>query len=133
MAPQIANLVPTAIEAARIALKPFGTGGTMLNLHGHLTSPELAASAWPEAARIRLSVAKAELDQNLFRHGHAILPQDGEVTAYVAEKALALVELMDKLIRARYSTPVRKGQSLGAVPSVVPLAQRTELPPSPWR
>lgn len=75
MAPPIAHLVTAAIEAARLALQPFGTGGTAVNLHGHLTSPDLAASAWPEAARLRLSEAKAELDpKNLFRHGHAILP-----------------------------------------------------------
>lgn len=80
MAPQIAHLVPAAIDAARIALKPFGTGGTTLNLHGHLSSPELASSAWPQAAYIRLSEAKAELDpKNLFRHGHAILPPAGPV------------------------------------------------------
>jgi FAD/FMN-containing dehydrogenase len=85
MAPQIAHLVPAAIEAARSALKPFGTGRTMLNLHGHLTSPELAASAWPEAAHARLSEAKAELDpKNLFRHGHAIFPQAVSVHTAVA-------------------------------------------------
>ena len=85
MAPEIAHVVPTAIEAARQALRPFGTGGTALNLHGHLTSPELAASAWPEAARERLSQAKAELDpQNLFRHGHAILPYPQVARTHVA-------------------------------------------------
>lgn len=75
MAPQIAHLVPAAVAAARLALVPYGTGGTAVNLHGYLTSPELAATAWPEAARGRLSEAKAELDpKNLFRHGHAIVP-----------------------------------------------------------
>ncbi|MCU1519316.1 MAG: FAD/FMN-containing dehydrogenase or oxidase [Pseudarthrobacter sp.] len=75
MAPPVAHLVPAAIASVRLALEPYGTGGTAVNLHGHLASPELAASAWPEAVRIMLSEAKAELDpKNLFRHGHAILP-----------------------------------------------------------
>ncbi|WP_457964981.1 FAD-binding oxidoreductase [Arthrobacter sp. D1-29] len=81
MAPQVAHLVPAAIQEAREVLEPFGTGGTAVNLHGHLTSPELAFRAWPEAARERLSKAKAELDpKNLFRHGHAIQPAAGELT-----------------------------------------------------
>lgn len=85
MAPQIAHLVPAAIAAARLALEPFGTGGTAVNLHGHLAAPELAASAWPEAARVRLGEAKAELDpKNLFRHGHAILPAARVVHTAVA-------------------------------------------------
>lgn len=82
MAPPVAHLVPAAIQAARDALQPYGTGGTAVNLHGHLSSPELAAAAWPEEVRARLGSAKAELDpQNLFRHGHAILPSWVKTTA----------------------------------------------------
>lgn len=73
MAPPLDSLVPAAIQAARDALKPYGTGGAAVNLHGHLSSPELAAAAWPAEARGRMRRAKAELDpHNLFRHGHAI-------------------------------------------------------------
>ncbi|WP_258804496.1 FAD-binding oxidoreductase [Pseudarthrobacter sp. NS4] len=85
MAPPIAELVADAIEGARTALKPCGTGGSLVNLHGHLASPELAVSAWPEEARERMSAAKAELDpKNLFRHGHAVLPLLPEAAAVVA-------------------------------------------------
>lgn len=82
MAPPIAHLVPEAIEAARAALKPYGTGGTLVNLHGHLASPDLAASAWPEELRGKMAAAKAEFDpKNLFRHGHAVLPLVQEAAA----------------------------------------------------
>jgi hypothetical protein len=75
MAPPVAHLVPAAVQAARDALEPYGTGGTAVNLHGYLSAPELAAAAWPEEMRARMRSAKAELDpQNLFRHGHAIVP-----------------------------------------------------------
>jgi FAD/FMN-containing dehydrogenase len=85
MAPPIAERVADAIEAARTALKPYGTGGSMVNLHGHLASPELAVSAGPEEARERMGAAKAELDpKNLFRHGHAVLPLLPEAPAVVA-------------------------------------------------
>ena len=75
MAPPVAHLVPAAVQAARDALEPYGTGGTAVNLHGYLSAPELAAVAWPEEMRARMGSAKAQLDpQNLFRHGHAIVP-----------------------------------------------------------
>ncbi|SDP13272.1 FAD/FMN-containing dehydrogenase [Arthrobacter sp. ok909] len=75
MMPESADLVPAAIAAARRTLAPFGTGGTAVNMHGHVESAAEAAKAWPEGSRRRLSEAKAELDpQNLFRHGHAIVP-----------------------------------------------------------
>ena len=45
----MARLVPAAVQAARDALEAYGTGGTAVNLHGHLSAaPELAAVAWPE-------------------------------------------------------------------------------------
>lgn len=82
MAPPIAELVSGAIDAARVALKPYGTGGSLVNLHGHLAQPELAAAAWPEAVQAEMSRAKAELDpKNLFRHGHAVQPTAPEVAA----------------------------------------------------
>ncbi|WP_411375201.1 FAD-binding oxidoreductase [Arthrobacter sp. MPF02] len=75
MVPPIDHLVAAAIEAARSALVPYATGGSLVNLHGHLASPELAAGAWPEALRQAMGEAKTELDpKNLFRHGHAVLP-----------------------------------------------------------
>lgn len=75
LAPPVAHLVPAAIDAALAALKPYGTGGSLVNLQGHLATPELAASAWPERMRLELGAAKAEFDpKNLFRHGHAVLP-----------------------------------------------------------
>lgn len=82
MAPPIAELVPHAIDAARAALKPYGTGGSLVNLHGHLAQPQQAAAAWPEAVQAEMSRAKAELDpKNLFRHGHAVQPTVPEVAA----------------------------------------------------
>lgn len=85
MAPPIAEMVAEAIEAARAALKPYGTGGSLVNLHGHLASPELAVNVWPEEARERMSAAKAEFDpKNLFRHGHAVLPLLPEAPVVVA-------------------------------------------------
>jgi FAD/FMN-containing dehydrogenase len=83
--PSAAHLVPDAIDAARTALKPYGTGCTLANLHGHLDSPELAGSAWPEAAREKMGAAKAGIDpKNLFRHGHAIVPPVPEAAEAVA-------------------------------------------------
>jgi FAD/FMN-containing dehydrogenase len=75
MPPPVAHLVP-AVQAARDALEPYGTGGTAVNLHGYLSAPELAAAAWPEEMHARMRSGKAELDpQNLFRHGHTIVPR----------------------------------------------------------
>ncbi|MEQ7737838.1 hypothetical protein, partial [Escherichia coli] len=82
MAPPIAELVSGAIDAARAALKPYGTGGSLVNLHGFLATPELAAAAWPEAVRAEMGRAKADLDpKNLFRHGHAVQRIAPEVAA----------------------------------------------------
>jgi hypothetical protein len=58
----VAHLVPATVQAARDALEPFGAGGTAVNLHGHLSAPELAAVAWPEEMRARMGSANAELD-----------------------------------------------------------------------
>jgi FAD/FMN-containing dehydrogenase len=79
MAPPVAEAVAAAVAAAREALQPYGSG-SLVNLRGYLDAPGQAAEAWPEAVRLEMARAKAELDpHNLFRHGHALAPLAPEV------------------------------------------------------
>jgi FAD/FMN-containing dehydrogenase len=75
LAPPVVDVVPAALESVVAALKPFSTGGTLLNLHGKPGDAADRSRPWPADIYRRLCELKAAYDpQNLFRFGHAITP-----------------------------------------------------------
>ncbi|HET8582466.1 MAG TPA: FAD-binding oxidoreductase [Jatrophihabitans sp.] len=73
-----AAAVPAAHAALAAALRPYGTGRTMVNLHGAPGDHADRARAWTPEAYARLRRLKAAHDPaNLFRFGHAVAPLAG--------------------------------------------------------
>lgn len=70
-----ASAVPEGHAQLCSALTPFGTGRTMVNLHGTPGDDADRARAWGPDAYARLQQVKAAHDpQNLLRFGHAVAP-----------------------------------------------------------
>jgi FAD/FMN-containing dehydrogenase len=75
LAPPVAAAVPAAAEAAMIALRPYSTGGTLVNFHGAPGDAADRARPWPPTTYSRLRRAKATYDPgNVFAYGHAVPP-----------------------------------------------------------
>jgi FAD/FMN-containing dehydrogenase len=73
MVPPFADLVPGAMRELVEAVAPYGTGGSLVNLHGVPTDARDRARPWSAEAFERLQRAKATYDPaNLLRFGHAV-------------------------------------------------------------
>ena len=73
--PQIAAIVPRAVDAGIVALAPHSTGGTFVNMHGRPGDAADRARPWPADVFARLGRVKAAYDPaNVFPFGHAITP-----------------------------------------------------------
>lgn len=83
LAPPIAELVPAGIATLLDALRPWSTGLTMVNFHGHAGDATDRARAWPPEIYQRITKAKRRYDpNNMMRFGHAvILPSEEPVDA----------------------------------------------------
>ena len=77
--PPIAELVPVGIAALLDALRPWATGYTMVNFHGHPGDATDRARAWPPEIYEVIKKAKRQYDpQNMMRFGHAVMLPTGE-------------------------------------------------------
>jgi hypothetical protein len=85
MMPPVAELVPGGIAALLDAMRPWATGYTMVNFHGHPGDATDRARAWPPEIYELVKKAKGQYDpQNMMRFGHAvILPSREPVDAAV--------------------------------------------------
>ncbi|WP_371599005.1 FAD-binding oxidoreductase [Streptomyces sp. NBC_00564] len=73
--PEAAAAVETATVALNAAMAPYGTGRTMVNIHGAPGDEADRARAWTPEVYTRLRAAKATYDPaNLLRFGHAVTP-----------------------------------------------------------
>ncbi|MBG0853381.1 FAD-binding oxidoreductase [Streptomyces spinoverrucosus] len=73
--PEAAGAVETATRALHTAMAPYGTGLTMVNVHGRPGDALDRARAWTPEIYDRLRHTKATYDpQNLLRFGHAVPP-----------------------------------------------------------
>lgn len=71
--PEVAPLLPGAMGALLAALEPFGTGRSLVNLHGTPGDDADRARPWDAATFARLQRARAAHDPaGLFRFGHAV-------------------------------------------------------------
>ncbi|MFC8518868.1 FAD-binding oxidoreductase [Streptomyces sp. NPDC057257] len=71
--PEAAAAVETATTALHSTLTPYGTGHTMVNLHGTPGDEKDRARAWTEEVYTRLSRTKSTYDpENLLRYGHTV-------------------------------------------------------------
>ena len=74
--PEVAAAVETATTALHTAMAPYGTGHTMVNLHGTPGDEKDRARAWTEEVYDRLTHTKETYDpSNLLRYGHTVTPQ----------------------------------------------------------
>ncbi|MCU1586506.1 MAG: mitomycin radical oxidase [Microbacteriaceae bacterium] len=74
MAPPVAALVPGYLRALLEAMRPYGTGFTLVNFHGKPGDAADRARAWAPEIFDRLRAAKASYDPaNMFRYGHGIV------------------------------------------------------------
>lgn len=72
-APEIAAAARTAVDEVMAALAPWGTGHTLLTLHGAIGDEADRARAWDAAAYERLCGLVTRYDPDgMFCHGHAI-------------------------------------------------------------
>jgi hypothetical protein len=73
--PEAAAAVETATIALNAAMAPYGTGRTMVNIHGVPGDETDRARAWTPEVYTRLRAAKATYDPaNLLRFGHTVKP-----------------------------------------------------------
>ncbi|MFH0178121.1 FAD-binding oxidoreductase [Streptomyces cacaoi] len=73
--PEAAAAVEAATAALYTAMAPYGTGRTMVNLHGAPGDQTDRARAWTPEVHDRLRRTKSTYDpQNLLRHGHTVAP-----------------------------------------------------------
>lgn len=79
LVPPIAEAVPVAIEGVLDALRPWSTGHTLVNFHGHPGDMTDRARAWtPETYEV-ITRAKRRYDPtNMMRFGHAVLLPSGD-------------------------------------------------------
>jgi FAD/FMN-containing dehydrogenase len=74
MAPPVAALVPGYLRTLLEAMRPYGTGFTLVNFHGKPGDAADRARAWAPEIFERLRAAKASYDPaNMFRYGHGIV------------------------------------------------------------
>src|SRR4051794_14621019 len=72
--PPIADLVAPAVAGVLDALRPWSTGATMVNFHGHPGDATDRARAWPPEAYEAITRAKRRYDPaSMLRFGHAVL------------------------------------------------------------
>ena len=77
--PPVADLVPAGIATLLDALRPWATGYTMVNFHGHPGDATDRARAWPPEIYEVIKRAKRHYDpQNMMRFGHAVILPSGE-------------------------------------------------------
>jgi hypothetical protein len=71
--PPAAEAVEKATRALFTAMTPYGTGHTMINIHGAPGDAEDRARAWTSEAHSRLRRTKSTYDpKNLLRFGHTV-------------------------------------------------------------
>ncbi|MFE6405317.1 FAD-binding oxidoreductase [Streptomyces sp. NPDC057837] len=74
-APPVAEAVEQATRRLYTAMAPYGTGRTMVNIHGTPGDEQDIARAWTPEVYTRLRHDKATYDpDNLLRYGHAVTP-----------------------------------------------------------
>ncbi|MFJ3442590.1 FAD-binding oxidoreductase [Streptomyces sp. NPDC086081] len=74
-APPVAEAVEQATRRLYTAMAPYGTGRTMVNIHGTPGDERDIARAWTPEVYARLRHDKATYDpDNLLRYGHAVTP-----------------------------------------------------------
>ncbi|MEV0171035.1 FAD-dependent oxidoreductase [Streptomyces sp. NPDC050803] len=74
-APPAAEAVEQATQSLNTAMAPYGTGRTMVNLHGTPGDATDRARAWTPEVYHRLQRTKSTYDpQNLLRYGHTVAP-----------------------------------------------------------
>ncbi len=72
---EAAALIETATATLHAAMAPYGTGRTMVNIHGRPGDERDRARAWTPEVYARLRRTKATYDPaNLLRHGHTVTP-----------------------------------------------------------
>jgi FAD/FMN-containing dehydrogenase len=60
--PPLAEIAPAAARGVIDALRPWGTGGCLINFQGQYHAPEDARRAWPSATRARLDAIERRYD-----------------------------------------------------------------------
>ena len=79
LAPPIAELVPAGIASLLDTMRPWSTGLTMVNFHGHPGDATDRARAWPPEIYETIKQAKRRYDpSNMMRFGHAVILPSGE-------------------------------------------------------
>ncbi|WP_329338319.1 FAD-binding oxidoreductase [Streptomyces sp. NBC_01352] len=74
-APPAAEAIEQATTALQTAMAPYGTGRTMVNIHGTPGNEEDRARAWTPEVYAHLQQAKSTYDpENLLRYGHTVTP-----------------------------------------------------------
>jgi hypothetical protein len=74
-APPMAEAIEQATAALNTAMVPYGTGRTMVNLHGTPGDERDRARAWTPEVYDRLRRTKSTYDpNNLLRYGHTVSP-----------------------------------------------------------
>jgi hypothetical protein len=74
-APPAAEAIERATTALQTAMTPYGTGHTMVNIHGTPGDEEDRARAWTPEVYAHLQHAKSAYDPaNLLRYGHTVTP-----------------------------------------------------------
>ena len=74
LAPPVAELVPEGIATMLDAMRPWSTGFTMVNFHGHAGDATDRARAWPPEIYELITKAKRRYDpDNMMRFGHAVI------------------------------------------------------------
>lgn len=74
-APPAAEAIERATASLHAAMAPYGTGYTMVNIHGTPGSPDDRARAWTPETYTRLRRTKKTYDpENLLRYGHTVTP-----------------------------------------------------------
>lgn len=73
--PETAGPIETATAALHTAMAPYGTGRTMVNIHGRPGDESDRARAWTPEVYARLRRTKSAYDPaNLLRYGHTVTP-----------------------------------------------------------
>jgi hypothetical protein len=71
--PEISQAVHAVVDEAILAMDPWGTGGTILNVHGAVKDEADRRRAFDDSTYERLVSLIREYDsQGLLRHGHSI-------------------------------------------------------------
>ena len=75
MHPEAAEAIERATAALHTAMAPYGTGRTMVNIHGTPGDDQDRARAWTPEVYDRLRRAKSTYDpKNILRFGHTVPP-----------------------------------------------------------